>query len=112
MQNKNGFVSFMSNQACSQSISLLSTGIGTAVSQPHPCCHSISLLLLLLVSHSQLSAAACCLLLLVQVTCVWRARQNCDFFSSFAEFSRASRIQSLLKSENDSPLRSKKSWIH
>ena len=49
----------------SQSIPLLSTGIGTAVSQPHPCCHSISLLLLLLVSHSQLSAAACCLLLLV-----------------------------------------------
>ena len=44
---------------------LLSTGIGTAVSQPHPCCHSISLLLLLLVSHSQLSAAACCLLLVV-----------------------------------------------
>ena len=49
----------------SQSISLLSTGIGPAVSQPHPCCHSISLLLLLLVSHSQLSAAACCLLLVV-----------------------------------------------
>ena len=49
----------------SQSIPLLSTGIGTAVSQPHPCCHSISLLLLLLASHSQLSAAACCLLLLV-----------------------------------------------
>ena len=49
----------------SQSISLLSTGIGTAVSQPHPCCHSISLLLLLLVSHSQLSAAASCLLLVV-----------------------------------------------
>ena len=48
----------------SQSISLLSTGIGPAVSQPHPC-HSISLLLLLLVSHSQLSAAACCLLLVV-----------------------------------------------
>ena len=49
----------------SQSIPLLSTGIGTAVSEPHPCCHSISLLLLLLVSHSQLSAAACCLLLVV-----------------------------------------------
>ena len=47
-----------------------------------------------------------------QVTCVWCARQNCDFLSSFAEFSRVSRIQSLLKSENDSPLRSKKSWIH
>ena len=46
----------------SQSISLLSTGIGPAVSQPHPCCHSISLLLLLLVSHSQLSAASCLLL--------------------------------------------------
>ena len=49
----------------SQSIPLLSTGIGTAVSEPHPCCHSISLLLLLLASHSQLSAAACCLLLVV-----------------------------------------------
>ena len=48
----------------SQSISLLST-IGTTVSQPHPCRHSISLLLLLLASHSQLSAAACCLLLSV-----------------------------------------------
>ena len=48
----------------SQSISLLST-IGTTVSQPHPCRHSISLLLLLLASHSQLSATACCLLLLV-----------------------------------------------
>eukprot|EP01047_Picozoa_sp_COSAG01_P068036 COSAG01_NODE_9742_length_2357_cov_3.294951_1_plen_57_part_10 len=32
-----------------------------------------------------------------QVTCVWCARQNCDFLSSFAEFSRVSRIQSLLK---------------
>ena len=51
----------------SQSIPLISTGIGTVVSQPHPCCHSISLLLLLLASHSQLSAAACCLLLLVLV---------------------------------------------
>jgi hypothetical protein len=49
----------------SQSIPLLSTGIGTAVSEPHPCRHSISLLLLLPASHSQLSAAACCLLLLV-----------------------------------------------
>jgi hypothetical protein len=49
----------------SQSIPLLSTGICTAVSEPHPCRHSISLLLLLLASHSQLSAAACCLLLLV-----------------------------------------------
>jgi hypothetical protein len=44
----------------SQSIPLLSTGIGTAVSQPHPCCHSISLLLLLLASHR--SAVCCCLL--------------------------------------------------
>ena len=52
----------------SQSIPLISTGIGTVVSQPHPCCHhSISLLLLLLASHSQLSAAACCLLLLASL---------------------------------------------
>ena len=42
----------------SQSIPLLSTGIGTPVSEPHPCRHSISLLLLLLASHSQLSATA------------------------------------------------------
>eukprot|EP01047_Picozoa_sp_COSAG01_P022939 COSAG01_NODE_1381_length_10520_cov_2.661710_2_plen_116_part_00 len=34
----------------------VSTGIGTTVCEPHPCCHSISLLLLLLASHSPLSA--------------------------------------------------------
>ena len=46
----------------SQSIPLLSTGIGTAVSEPHPCCHSISLLLLLLATGQPQSAVCCCLL--------------------------------------------------
>eukprot|EP01049_Picozoa_sp_SAG25_P021410 SAG25_NODE_7929_length_449_cov_5.408571_1_plen_57_part_10 len=27
-----------------------------------------------------------------QVTCVWRARQNCDFFSSFAQSSGGQQI--------------------
>jgi hypothetical protein len=44
-----------------------------------------------------LGCLAACWCIQVRDPCVWRARQNCDFFSSFAEFSRASRIQSLLK---------------